>query len=175
MAKLTLYLMVGYPGAGKTTTARVLHKITGAEHLWADHERRRRYSTPTYSHTENLELYDHLNQVAKSKLEQGQSVIFDTNFNFHKDRERLRNLASKQGAQTILVWLKTPKDLAKQRATSDAHTQDTRILGNMPEADFERMSNNLEPPRENEVYIEIDGTNVSEQHVRQQLENNQNV
>ena len=74
--------MLGYPGAGKTTAAKVIHSLTGATHLWADHERRKLFATPNYSHAENIELYDKLNKTAAELLQQGKSVIFDTNFNF---------------------------------------------------------------------------------------------
>ena len=33
MQKPTLFMMFGYPGAGKTTTAEIINELTGAEHL----------------------------------------------------------------------------------------------------------------------------------------------
>lgn len=165
----TLYLMLGYPGAGKTTTAKVIHELTGATHLWADHIRRERFKTPTYSHQENLALYNHINTLTAELLAAGNSVIFDTNFNFYKDRQHLRDIAAKHGAEAKLIWVTTDRALAKARATQDAHKQSTRILGDMPPEQFDRMANNLQPPRDDEPYIAIDGTKVTPDYIKRQL------
>ena len=158
--------MLGYPGSGKTTTAKIIHELTGAVHLWADKVRRERFMSPTHSHTENIELYDHLNEVTAELLEAGNSVVFDTNFNFYKDREKLRKIASEHNANTILIWVRAPKDVAKERATQGAHKQHTRILGNMPEERWEKISNNLEAPHEDEKVIEVDGTKVTKEYIK---------
>lgn len=170
MKRPTLYLMLGYPGAGKTTAARVIHELTGAVHLWADAIRRERYKVPTHTHKENLELYASLNEMTGKLLSEGKSVIFDTNFNFYKDRQHLREIAAEHKATSILLWVVTPKDIARKRATQNAHNQSTRVLGNMPVAHFERMSGNLQPPRPDEHNITIDGTKITPDYIRTLLE-----
>lgn len=169
MAEPTLYLMLGYPGAGKTTVATLISNLTGATHLWADHERSKRFEHPTYSHEENLELYKGLNKMAGELLTQGKSVVFDTNFSYKKDRDFLRSVAAKSGAKCKIIWVQTPREIAKTRATEDAHLQGTRLLGNMPEEDFDRMSDNLEEPGEDEQAIKIDGIDVTKEIVAQKL------
>ncbi len=169
MNKLTLYLMLGFPGAGKTTVSKIIHELTGAVHLWADKIRRERFGTPNYSHKENVKLYEHLNEITAELLNTGQDVIFDTNFNFYKDRQKLRHIAANHAAQTRLIWVQTPKLIAQGRATKDAHQQANRVLGNMPVKHFERMSSNLEPPHKDEPYIRIDGTRVTRTYVRDKL------
>ncbi len=169
MAKPTLYLMLGYPGAGKTTVSKIISDLTGAVHLWADQERRRRYGEPTYEHAENLHLYGILNEETVQLLNQGQDVIFDTGFNFYKDREHLRQIANDFDARCVLIWVTTHRDLAKERATTNAHLRPTRVLGNFSHEDFERISDNLEPPRSNEEYIEVDGTKVTKDYIAQKL------
>lgn len=166
---MKLFLMLGFPGAGKTTVSKLLEGQTGAVHLWADHERHKRFGKPTHTHEENLKLYGELNKITDLLLAKGKNVIFDTNFNFFKDREHLRQIAAKHGAQTIVIWVRTPKELARERATKDAHLQHTRVLGNMPVEHFERISNNLEPPREGERVVEFDGTHVTPEQVAEAL------
>ncbi len=161
--------MLGYPGAGKTTVSKIIHELTGAVHLWADHIRRERYHPPSYTHQENIELYDHLNTLTAELLAANNSVIFDTNFNFFKDRERLRQIAKQHGANTIVVWVTTTKDLSRKRATEDAHMQENRVLGDIPVETFERMSRNLEDPRKNEDTIKIEGVDVTTEIVKQKL------
>jgi len=164
----TLFLMVGYPGAGKTTTAKLIHELTGAVHLWADHERNHRFPNPTHNHEENLKLYAALNTEARDLLRVGKSVIYDTNFNFYKDRKKLRIIAAKEGIRTIVIWITTPKDIARERATQHGHGH-TRIWGNMPLSHFERISGNLQPPELGEQAIKLDGTNLTRETVSQAL------
>ena len=166
----TLYLMVGYPGSGKTTAAEAIAHITGATHLWADRVRRERYSEPTYSHTENMDLYDHLNQVAAELLNAGNSVVFDTNFNYRHDRDHLRTIANKHGAKTVVIWVQTAKSTAQHRATHLDEAERTRVLGSMDEEDFERLASKLEEPGPDETVITLDGTKITEAYVRTHLE-----
>lgn len=164
-----MYLMMGYPGSGKTTTAKVISELIGATHLWADKIRRERYGRPTYNHSENLALYDHMNRMVDELLAAGNDVIFDTNFSYKKDRDHLKKIAQEHGAKTVIVWVDTPKSLAKTRATKHAHKQDTRVLGDMKLGDFERLSGKMEKPAKDEPYAVIDGTKVSPQHVHDRL------
>lgn len=172
MNRPILFLMLGFPGAGKTTVSRILHKLTGATHVWADHERRKRIKSPTYTHQENVELYSQLNKEVEELLLEGKSVVFDTNFNFYKDRQKLRAIAERAGVQTVVVWLTTDKSLARQRATEhDLEGDHTRVLGNMPVSHFERIAKNLQKPRPDERVITFDGSNhITEDDVAKALQ-----
>jgi predicted kinase len=162
MQSQTLFLLMGYPGAGKTTVSRRLAELTGAIHLWADHERRQLFPQPTHSKAESDELYAKLDRETDKHLSERKSVIFDTNFNYYKDREYLRQIAKKHGAKTVLIWLTTPVAIAERRAVHEAHAKDTRVLGNMTHEDFKRIVSHLEPPHPDEHAIEIDGTDFDE-------------
>lgn len=167
----TLFLMVGYPGSGKTTASKLIHKLTGAVHLWADYERNERFPTPSHNHEENLQLYAGLNQKAKKLLQEGKSVIYDTNFNFYKDRKNLRIIAAKEGARTVVVWLTTAKDTARKRATEHELTgEHTRVWGNMPIERFERIASNLQPPEPSEYPIRLEGTDLTEEVITNALQ-----
>ena len=165
--------MVGYPGAGKTTAARLIQELTGAEHLWADHERNAMFPTPSHDHQENIALYKELNQRTRQLLHEGKSVIFDTNFNFYKDRKKLRIMAAKEGAGSVVVWVNTPLDVARERATEQSEGQDSRIWGNMPLHRFERISGNMQPPEPTEQPVILDGRNLSREAVDAALKQHQ--
>jgi predicted kinase len=169
MAKQRLYLFVGYPGAGKTTIAQLIHDSTGAVHLWADHERHNLFSEVSHSKVESHELYTRLNGQTNALLAEGKSVIFDTNFNFRADRDHLRQIAERFGVETVVIWVNTPRELAKKRAVEESHGRETRIWGNMPNKSFERLANNLQPPDDNENFITIDGTHIDAEAVKRQL------
>ena len=165
MKRATLYLLIGYPGSGKTTTSQVIHDLTGAAHIWADYERRAMFGEPTHSAVESRKLYDHLNRSTQILLSEGQNVIFDTNFNFRKDRDLLRNLAADYKADTVLVWIKVGKSLARSRALSKQHASDNSYLDTMTAADFERITNNLETPKQDENPVILDGTMITRDYV----------
>lgn len=162
--KPTLYLLVGYPGAGKTTVAQAIAEQTGAVHLWSDAERHKRFPDPTHSEEESLALYDQLNQKAESLLGEGKSVIFDTNFNFREDRQKLREIANRQDAATFVIWLNTPQSIAKSRAVGSAINRNGYMVS-MTEERFDNIVSKLEPPTEDEKVIKIDGTKLDASNV----------
>jgi len=155
-----LYLFVGYPGAGKTTIAQFIADKTGSVHIWADLERQQMFGDPTHSWEESQELYSQLNRRVDDLLAHGKSVIFDTNFNFHKDRDHMREIAARHDAEAVIIWVTTPAETARNRATQGSTDQKTRLYGDMPGETWERIASHLEPPTESENVIKIDGTNV---------------
>jgi predicted kinase len=157
MSKPVLYLLVGYPGAGKTTTAKLIADRTGAVHLWADEERHKMFDQPMHSEAESVQLYEYLNHRAAELLSNGDSVVFDTNFNFLSDRDKLREIGSRRGADTIVVWLTTPVEIARERAVCDNEMRNGYQM-TMSNEQFNAIVSKLEPPTKNEKVIKIDGT-----------------
>jgi predicted kinase len=169
MSNPRLYLFVGYPGAGKTTIAQYITEQVGCVHIWADQERQAMFKEPTHSWEESQRLYAKLNEKVAQLLADGQSVIFDTNFNFKKDRDHLREIAAKQGAEAVIIWVTTPRELAKKRATEESGGQGTRLFGDMTPETWDRIASHLEPPDKSEPVIKIDGTNVDTNQLDQLL------
>ena len=161
MAKPKLYIFIGYPGAGKTTIAKRIAEETGAVHLWADLERHKLFSKPTHTLDESAKLYKMLNDSAEYLLAQGKSVVFDTNFNFFTDRQKLRDIAEKQSAETVLIWVRTPLDTARERAISEHETRNGYTVS-MTAEQFNAIVAKLEPPAKYEKVIKINGTKVDD-------------
>lgn len=159
MTKPTLYLFIGYPGAGKTKTAKIIAAETGAKHLWADYERHKLFPKPTHSREESDQLYDQLNEAAEYLLAQGKSVVYDTNFNYYADRQKLRQIAARRGAETRIIWINTPIDIARDRAVCSDKMRNGYLM-NMTDAEFTAIASKLQPPRKDEKIIKIDGTKI---------------
>lgn len=157
--KPKLYLFVGYPGAGKTTAARILEAATGASHLWADDMRWQMFKQPSHSPQESQALYKHLNDQTAQLLRSGTSVIFDTNFNHRGDRDHLRHIARENGAETVLIWLNTPVEVAHERAVHSDTTRNGYTV-NMTHDMFENIVCKLEEPGSDENPIKFDGTKL---------------
>jgi predicted kinase len=169
MTKPILYLFVGIPGAGKTTVAKLIHEATGAVHLWADQERQAMFDKVSHTKQESHALYEHLNQRTANLLQAGQSVIFDTNFNYCKDRDYVRSLAEKHGASTQIIWMTTPVEVARERALHDHHRDRNGYDSTMSPAEFDRLIDHLEPPSAHENFITVDGTNIDTAALKHQL------
>jgi predicted kinase len=163
-----LFLFVGYPGAGKTTISKLIEKETGAVHICADAERHALFPETTHSAEESRKLYEMLNKRVDDLLEEGKSVIFDTNFNYRSDRDILRALATNRRVQTVVIWVNTPLETARRRAVL-SHTVRNGYDYVMSEEQFESIADKLEPPDESENVIKIDGTEIDSRQVAELL------
>ncbi len=161
--------MMGFPGSGKTTTARIIEEITGAEHIWADRERMKLFGRPTHHPNESSELYKRLNATTDKLLSEGQSVIFDTSFNYFKDRNFMRELTHRNNAALVLIWVETPKELAKARALTMDHARNNHYGHIMSPDQFARITDHVETPEDHERAVSLDGTRISREYVAEKL------
>ena len=159
MNRPKLYLFIGAPGAGKTTTAAIIARTTGATHLWADNERHKLFGHPTHSQAESSYLYEKLNADTEQLLAVGKSVVFDTNFNFYSDRLKLAEIAKRYDAETIIVWMTTPLEISRERSVG-SHERRNGYAIHMSGDQFDSIVAKLEPPHETETVIKVDGSQV---------------
>jgi predicted kinase len=155
VAKPKLYYFIGYPGSGKTTLAVDIATAAGAIHIWADDERHKLFPESSHSEKESLELYDLLNARAEKLLSEGENVVFDTNFNFYSDREKMREIAARQNAEPILIWMDVAYEIAKDRAVCTDKIRNG-YKTSMSAEQFDNIASKLEVPRSGEPYIKIE-------------------
>lgn len=105
----TLFLMVGLPGAGKTTRAKELAAEHGALRLSPD-----AWMIPLFGDSEASGKRDVLEGrliwVALETLKQGTSAVLDFGFGSRDERSALRWLATSAGASAQVIYLPLDRD-----------------------------------------------------------------
>jgi predicted kinase len=164
-----LYMMFGYPGAGKTTAAEVIAQLTGAAHLQSDKVRLELFPQPTFSQMEHDALYATLDARTEQLLRQGRDVIYDANLNRYQHRRDKYVICEKTGAAPILLWVQTEKTLSKARAMHDSRKH-LWPPGETPDKLFDRVADIIEEPGPAEPHIIIDGTAVTPEYISDLLQ-----
>lgn len=162
-------MMMGYPGAGKTTTAQIIAKLTGAAHISSDKMRLALFPNPEFSVQEHRLLYKELDHITKELLKAGKDVIYDANLNRLVHRQEKYDVCKEVDAKPVLIWVKTDQGLAKRRAT---HGSRAHLWPPNEPADkmFERLVGIFEEPKANEPHIIIYGSRFSEEAVKKVLD-----
>lgn len=123
----TLFLIVGLPGAGKTTSARELAKAHGALRLTPDEWHLPLFGTSLTADGKRDSLEGRLITVALRTLRLGTSVILDFGLWGRDERSALRWLADEAGVPCQVVYLPVDLDvqlarIAQRQATTPHET-----------------------------------------------------
>lgn len=168
MQQPTLFLMFGYPGAGKTTAAKLISQLTGAVRLSSDELRLELFPKPTYTEAEHAAVYKALDERVEELLKEGKSVIYDANLNRYVHRAEKYAISKKTGVRVVLIWVKVPRGFSKERAVIRGHhhlvPEDETF-----ESMFERVADTLEEPNTDEPVYTLNGTYLTEDTVSELL------
>lgn len=113
--KPILFCTLGYPGSGKTFFARRFAKNFGLFHLNSDRLRLEIFPNPTYNFAEHAVVFRIMDFIADELLRHGVNVIYDANSTKRVYRKRLQEIARKRKADCVLLWFKTPMEVALKR------------------------------------------------------------
>ena len=120
----TLFLMVGLPGAGKTTRARELATVYRAIRMTPDHWMRPLFGD-SMADGKRFVLEGRLISVGLQALRLGISVVLDFGLWGRDERSALRWLAGANGASSRVVYLAIDRDVQlfriAQRQAAEPH------------------------------------------------------
>ena len=148
----TLYMMVGLPGSGKTTCARVIEsehialRLTPDERILALYgdDLDRPHRDAVRDRVEALQW-----QVARRALAVGCNVILDWGFWSHAERTEYRRQAEALGATVRVVFLDAATDELWSRISQRVESTEGTLQ--IARSELERWSTTFEPPTEEEL------------------------
>lgn len=161
--KLRMYILTGISCAGKSTLGRAIAETTKAEiielnailkemgiGLQGEHIPEEQY----------ILFHREAERIAKEKLLAGISIVYDVTPFTREKREQLKRLAIECKADTLLVYVNTPFDLALQRWESTRESPDRFININFD--NFRYVAEHFEPPIDEPHIVFQAGDIVSE-------------
>jgi predicted kinase len=159
--KPLLVLLYGFPGAGKTFFARQLCETLQAVHVQGDRIRGELFEAPSHNKEENHIVSSLMNYMTGEFLGAGVSVVYDANAMRAMQRRALRNMATKMGAETVLVWLQIDPETAFARSSRRDHRKsDDRYSRDMDSRIFDAFNAGMQNPTTTERYVVISGKHV---------------
>ncbi len=166
LLKPTLFTTIGGSGSSKSHFTSLLAKEIQVVRLNNDAMRSAPFDEPTL--LENLHnyrlVYGAMDYAAKASLKAGASVIYDANVNQRVYRHKNAELAANEGADAIVLWIKTPFEVRGERVTNRDVTDEQSRFG---EDTVRKHLNQLEEPDDTEKVIIIDGTANAEEQIKQ--------
>lgn len=112
---LTLAVVCGLPGTGKTTLAMAIGQQMRALHLNTDRVRVAMGLQGNYSPDDKAVVYAAMYRQAEEALEAGCPVVLDGTFSTEDARERVRALALESGCAVRWIEVKAPEALVAER------------------------------------------------------------
>ena len=163
--KPTVFLMLGFPGSGKSTFARQLAEARTIIRISSDDIRPYMYTTTLAIRDirNNPAVFGALDYVVGKLLTARMSVIYDANFNRRKDRKAHRLCAQRADARTILIWMKTPLEVAREREAGRATAGESLAI---PSERYQQLVDRLQEPESEETVMTIDGLAPFEEQLR---------
>lgn len=158
LTKPALFLLYGFPGAGKTYLSRQLCEDLHAAHVQGDRIRHELFEQPRHDQQEN-DIVDHLMQyMTEEFLSAGISVVYDINAARLSQRRALRDMARKAKAHPVLIWLQIDVESSFMRAGKrDRRKVDDYYASQLDQTTFEQLASRMQNPTNTEDFIVVSG------------------
>ncbi len=158
LLKPTLFMVYGFPGAGKTYFGRLLCEELQAAHINSERIRQELFDEPRYDAQENRIVKQLMIYMTEEFLGAGLSVVFDMNAMRMSNRRELRELARKHKTASVLVWFQIDTESAFARVVvRDRRKADDKYSIPLDRTSFDALVANMQNPDSTEDYLVVSG------------------
>lgn len=156
--KPLLIMLYGYPGAGKTHFARELTNHLQCAHIHGDRIRHELFEEPQYDRQENAIVTQLMDYMTEEFLSAGVSVVYDYTTIRKGQRRKLREVARKKGAESVLVWFQMDMETAFRRLSGrDRRRADDKYAVDYTPDMFKKYIAHMQHPESVENYVVVSG------------------
>ena len=149
-----LVVVSGLPGTGKSFFSRQLSESMPLVILESDALRKALVSSPVHTAGESARLFKTIHELIDLLLGYSIPVLLDATSLAESHRERLYRIAEQWDAKVILVRMKIPSEVARQRLDERASTSPRRDRSDADWGVYERMVPSQEPIRRNHLVVD---------------------
>ena len=146
-----LLIICGISFAGKSTLGEAIAQRFGYAQVDVDDMKFQLYGLDSkdedLSHADWVRIYDETDKLIEHYLQSGKTVV-DASRNFRKrERQKIRQIATKLKAEVVTIFVDTPEGIARKRLLENRQKQ-ARL--DMTDTDFEIILQIWEPPTADE-------------------------
>jgi predicted kinase len=147
-----LIVMVGIPGAGKSSFAKSFAASFKAPLISHDHILQEIFDSPERTKKEEIITAGVAEYMLDETLKTGQTIVYDGLSSTRSSRAEIVKKAKNAGYKTLLIWVQTDQATARKRLITESKK---RSVIN-PEQ-FETYVNKFSAPQQNENVVVISG------------------
>lgn len=119
MAKQVQYILVGLPFSGKTTLSKAMSEKLGIPRVNLDEVKFEMgfegVSDNDMTHEQWDKIFVETDKRVVEHLKQGRSVLHETSWTKKWKRDRARKLATNLSIDSVVLFVKVPEELARER------------------------------------------------------------
>ncbi len=157
LTKPILITLYGFPGSGKSFVARHLVEDFQLAHLNSERLRSDLFENPQYSEREDFIVSQLMSYLAQQFLIAGLGVVYDTNARNRQFRKQLADLAKRNHADYLLLWLQIDQESAYERTQKrDRRTADDKYAPELSQSSFLEQLSQMQNP-DKEPYLVLSG------------------
>ena len=147
--KPVLIIISGLPGTGKSHFSRQLANKLPSLILESDYLRKKLFTSPTYTSSENQRLFSACHFLIEEFLKSGITVIFDATNLIEHNREVLYRIADRAQVKPIVVQVDAPRHIVQKRLSARTETPNPKENSDANWQTYEVMKQQAQKIRRN--------------------------